>query len=133
MDTRSHIQVGVIKNESNMKKIFKKGMFASIATLFHKIFPKGKITSSSIVSMATDFADCLNFARNVESDVSKVGNDPAKIAECLTASIKKNINEIPSDFLSGSNLDEVIEICSQVINLPLESIESAIKNELGIK
>ena len=111
---------------------FKKGFFASIAVLLHKIFP-GTITAASIVNGAEELASTVNFGRAVWNDVKASGSDPAKIAEALAASVKKNIGMINPVFLTPENITEISSVCAEISGLPLEQIEAQIKLELGIK
>ena len=116
-----------------MANIFKKGLFASIAVIFHKIFPAGKVSSASIVNGAEEIAACVNFGREVYSDVKAAGNDPAKITEALATSIKAHIKDVPAALLTPANVTEISSVCSEICGEPLDSIEAIIKAELGIK
>lgn len=95
-------------------------------TLFHI---SKKITVKDIQDNAETVAALANIYQEVHSDTAGI-TDPAQLATAVARSVIKHENDLPESLKGTQFENTIMNVCSQVSNLPLAQIEAIVKAEL---
>ena len=107
----------------------------AIAGVFRRVFPKGKtLNEADIVAAAADVSQIVNVVNLVKAYAEKTNSkDPAVLIGSLAEGIILYADKLPG-VLQGPDLEgELVLACQEVVNLPLATIESVVKNALASK